>query len=238
MHKLHSEFFIDKTAGKPIWRYMDFWKFLNLITTSKLYFPNVTMLGDQYEGRIPQKMKPLIIEEYIKSGRNEKMAKDYMNFIENELRHRTLVSSWTASHKESFAMWKMYSKDKLGIAIKTDYDSLAKAFQTSSEDIYIGEVIYYDDEHPFYKIGNTFFSFLVKNNYYDFESEVRCIAEIEHSEDASYKNIDVNLQDLIKELYISPLSEKTGILEIIEFLKEKYSLSFEVKISGVHDTWI
>lgn len=222
----------------PLWRYMDFWKFLNLITTSKLYFPNVTMLGDQYEGRIPEKIYQMMIAEYIRSGKTEQMAKELRSFIENELRPKTLVSSWSANHKESFALWKMYSKDKLGIAIKTDYESLVKAFEPSSEDIYIGEVMYYDDKKPYYKIGNTFFSFLVKNNYYDFESEVRCVAEVSHSEDFTYKNIEVNLNELIKELYVSPLAEKTGLLEIIDFLKTKYSLKFEVNISGVNDSWI
>jgi hypothetical protein len=55
-HEHNHEFIVEKTKNIPYWRYMDFWKFLNLINTSKLFFPNIEMLGDQNEGKIPEKI--------------------------------------------------------------------------------------------------------------------------------------------------------------------------------------
>ena len=37
-----------------------------------------------------------------------------------------LINCWHESDHESAAMWKLYAKDDNGIAIKTDFDSLAK----------------------------------------------------------------------------------------------------------------
>lgn len=238
MYTEHPEFIIEKTKDLPLWRYMDLWKFLKLINTSEIFFPNVEMMGDQHEGKIPQKVYEWMLQEDEKLGRKNNFAQNYKGFIENRLRKKTLILSWNANQNESFALWKMYAKEKLGIAIKTNFERLKKSFKNADENIYIGEVRYYDNNKPAYKIGNTFYTFLTKNNYYEFEAEVRCITEISNDETTTTKNVKVDLNELIEEVYISPFAEKTGLTEIIEFLKEKYNLNFKISISGVNDTWI
>lgn len=238
MYIEHPEFIIERAKDLPLWRYMDFWKFLKLLNSSELYFPNVEMMGDQHEGKIPQKIFDLMLKEDELLGRKNKFAQNYKEFIENRLRKKTLILSWNANSTESFAFWKMYAKEKLGIAIKTNLDRLKNSVKDAEENIYIGEVRYYDDNKPTYRTGNTFYTFLTKNNYYEFESEVRCIAQIENDDTATSKNIKVDLDELIEEVYISPFAEKSGLLEIIEFLREKNNLGFKICISGVNDTWI
>lgn len=238
MYIEHPEFIIERAKDLPLWRYMDFWKFLKLLNSSELYFPNVEMMGDQHEGKIPQKIFDLMLKEDELLGRKNKFAQNYKEFIENRLRKKTLILSWNANSTESFEFWKMYAKEKLGIAIKTNLDRLKNSVKDAEENIYIGEVRYYDDNKPTYRTGNTFYTFLTKNNYYEFESEVRCIAQIENDDTATSKNIKVDLDELIEEVYISPFAEKSGLLEIIEFLREKNNLGFKICISGVNDTWI
>lgn len=238
MHVNHPEFMIDKTKDIPLWRYMDFWKFLKLVSSSQLFFPNTEMLGDQHEGKIPEKVFQLMVKEEEKEGRTNNFAKNYKGFLENTLRSKTLICSWIASNKESFAMWKMYAKEKLGIAIKTNNDRLKKSFNKTEENIYIGEVTYYDNSKPRYKLGNTFYSFLVKHNYYEFESEVRCITELGKDDKDVFKNIDVDLNILIDEIYISPFAEETGFREILDYLKSKHNLNFKIQTSGVNDKWL
>jgi hypothetical protein len=237
MHKEHYEFIIGKTKETPYWRYMDFWKFLKLINTSQIFFPNVEMLGDQHEGRIPEKIFKMMVENDEKQGVKNNDAQNYKGLTEN-LRKKTLIVSWNANRTESFAMWKMYAKEKLGIAIKTNFGRLKKSFEDCEEDIYIGEVRYYDDEKPSYRTGNTFYTYMTKHNYYEFETEVRCITEVAHDDDSLFKNINVDLNELIEEIYISPFANETGLVEIIEFLKQKNNLSFKISISGVNDKWI
>lgn len=237
MHKEHPQFIVDKTKNTPYWRYMDLWKFLHLINSSEMFFPNVEMLGDQHEGRIPEKIFKMMVEKDEKDGITHKAAENYKRMTES-LRKKTLIVSWNANRTESFAMWKMYAKEKLGIAIKTNFERLKKAFENCEEDIYIGEVRYYDDENPSYRIGNTFYTFMTKHNYYEFETEVRCLTEIAHEDESLFKNIKVDLNELIEEVYISPFAFETGLDGIIEFLKKKNNLSFKISVSGVNDTWI
>ena len=168
MYIEHPEFIIERAKDLPLWRYMDFWKFLKLLNSSELYFPNVEMMGDQHEGKIPQKIFDLMLKEDELLGRKNKFAQNYKEFIENRLRKKTLILSWNANSTESFAFWKMYAKEKLGIAIKTNLDRLKNSVKDAEENIYIGEVRYYDDNKPTYRTGNTFYTFLTKNNYYEF----------------------------------------------------------------------
>lgn len=231
MYESHANFIVDKTKNLPFWRYMDFYKFISLINTSKLYFPVVEVLGDQHEGKIPEKIFKMMFKD------DEESAIIYKQGI-GRLRKETFVSSWTASEKECFAMWKMYAKEKLGIAIKTNFEKLKEAFKNEKETIYIGEVVYYNNNKPKYQIGNTFTTILTKHNYYEFESEVRCITMIYENEKYYFKNIEVDLNTLIEEVYISPFAYESGIIDTIEFLKIKKSLKFDIKISGVNDNWI
>lgn len=231
MYKEHTAFKITKTVGLPLWRYMDFWKFLQLIDSSTIFFSSIEMMGDQHEGRIPKEIFELIHQEDLDLQRPYPWASAYKCTIE-KLRKETLILSWTANATESFALWKMYAKEKLGIAIKTDVKRLKNSLKNTEEVIHIGEVNYYDPLNPKLDLGNTYCTFLNKHHYYSFESEVRCITT------GSPKEIKIDLNELIAEVYISPFAEKSGLLDIINFLKQKNKLTFEIKTSGVNDTWI
>jgi hypothetical protein len=173
----------------------------------------------------------------MKANHHEKpsIADDYKYFIENKLRKTHLISSWSANDSESFAMWKMYAKEKLGIGIKTNFENLKNAFKNVADDIYIGEVNYYDEKNPKYDVENTFYTFLNKHKYYEFESEVRCISTLKEDDSKTFKLFDVDLNELIQEVYISPSADQKGIAEILEFLKQKNGLNFKINVSGVND---
>jgi len=233
MYREHKFFIIDNTKSLPLWRYMTFYKFIDIMYSSTLYFPNCTILGDQKEGTIPKE-----IFEMMKEREGFKQATAYKKFIENVLRKKTLILSWSAIKHESFALWKLYSKDKFGIALKTNFERLKNSFNEVEDNIYIGEVFYYDKEKPFFTTENTFYTFLNKNIFYKFENEVRCIIEVPNVEQNNSKKIKVDLNQLIEEIYISPKAEDVGYLKIIENLKEEKKLDFKIKISDIDDEWL
>lgn len=72
MYTEHPVFRLSKAVGKPIWRYMDFWKFLNLLETSSIHFSNSESLGDNYEGRLPRFIIEQIIELKINNSKSPK----------------------------------------------------------------------------------------------------------------------------------------------------------------------
>lgn len=110
MHKEHPEFKTDRTQNMALWRYLDLWKFLDLLNSSRLFFPNIEMLGDQHEGRIPEKVYKMMVEQEKQVGATNNFASKYKYFIDNNLRNKTFTCSWIASENESFAMCKCIPK--------------------------------------------------------------------------------------------------------------------------------
>jgi hypothetical protein len=84
-------------------------------------------------------------------------------------------------------------------------------------------------------------SFLVKHNYYQFENEVRCISSLKKEDTErgiNFKNIPVDLNSLIQEIYISKFAQEIGLEEIINKIKKDKGLDFNIVVSGVNDNWI
>ncbi|MDU8885203.1 hypothetical protein RXV94_03460 [Yeosuana sp. MJ-SS3] len=214
---------------------MNFWKFLNLLETSSLYFSNAENLGDNNEGRIPEVVYQMMIEQDNENGNTNNQ--DTYEYIENNLRKETLISSWTYHDDESYALWKMYAKDKMGIAIKTDIPSLRESFNETDRLIYIGEVKYFDPKSFHYSTTNLYYPFLVKLKYYSFENELRCITSCTQDELKENKLVKVDLNKLIKEVYISPNS-KPEFKKLIELLSQTYNVNFKVNFSKVNDKWL
>lgn len=221
----------EKSNNKPLWKYMDFWKFLNLLETNSLYFSNAENLGDNNEGRFPKEVFEMMLQK------NAEHYTFLKNELENKLRKETLISSWTYRKNESFAMWKMYSKDKMGVTIKTDLDSLKKSFHKTDRIIHIGEVTYYNKEKFDYSFTNLNYAFLNKLDYYNFEKEIRCISSCRLDEVAECKLVEVDLNELLKTIYISPNS-KPEYKKLLELLKKQYNLNFNIEFSEVNDSWL
>lgn len=235
MHIEHYVFQTKNSSDKPIWRYLDFWKFLNLLETKSLFFSNSSNLGDNNEGRIPSFILQKMLEADKQKG--NKMNEELNNFLENSLRKTHLISSWCFAEGESFAMWKMYSKDKMGIAIETDLNSLKKAFKNTQRNIYIGEVTYINENNYSFSTGNMFYPFITKLDFYSFENEIRCITVTKEGEVAENKLVGVDLNILIKKIHISPNS-KPEFRNLISLLKKEYRLDFEICYSKVSDSWL
>jgi len=214
---------------------MDFWKFLNLLETQALYFSNSDNLGDNYEGRIPSFILKRMLEEDRINGTSEN--KETNDYLESTLRKNHLISSWSYAQRESFAMWKMYAKSKMGIAIETDLDSLKKSFKKTERNVYIGEVNYINEEKYFFSTKNMFYPFITKLDYYKFENELRCIITAYDEDISSSKLVEVDLNVLIKKIHISPNS-KSEFRKMIELLKKEYKLNFEVCYSAINDSWL
>lgn len=235
MYKDHYVFKTKNSADKPIWRYMDFWKFLNLLENKSLFFTNSNNLGDNNEGRIPSFILERMLQEDKAKGNHR--HEELNGFLANSLRKLHLISSWSYAERESFAMWKMYAKDKMGIAIETDVDSLKEAFKNTSRIVYIGEVKYINEDHFSFSTSNMFYPFLTKLDFYKFENEIRCITVLETNEIEESILVEVDLDILIKKVHISPNS-KPEFLKLIELLKKESGLKFEICYSKVSDSWL
>ena len=126
-----------------LWRYMDFTKFVALLEKDSLFFARADKLGDPFEGYLPRR----VLEELKSTFSDNADPKDniFWNITQvlKTVAAFTLVCCWHENLYESAAMWKLYSRENDGIAIKTTFESLSKSL-ICDEDVFIGRINYID----------------------------------------------------------------------------------------------
>ena len=181
MYKEHPSF--DSPADDAVlWRYLDFTKFVSLLDKRALFLARADKLMDPFEGSFPKVDVARYIESYQETI---KLLQENLPYPIPESGHPvldfgrdsrkfTLVSCWHESSHESAAMWRLYSGEQDGIAIRTDFQSLAKSF-TCKDDIFIGKVKYIDFDSASIHDSNALAPFLHKRDSFEHEKEVRAI---------------------------------------------------------------
>lgn len=216
-----------------------------------MFFCRVDKLQDRFEGTIPTLTKQEMFESYMyirdEVGFFEKQMSDeqLMGLVNeqvdmyNKLRSLNCINCWNEFHGESFALWKVYSSLNRGIMIRSTFENIISAFSESEEEIFCSKLEYIDYAKDSFNPGNTMTPFIHKHRAYSYEKEVRLIHEVHQVEWAhdweseKYHNgvmIDVNLDELIKEIVISPFSPN-WFLELIHDVLRKYSVYCEIKNS-------
>ena len=100
-----------------IWRFMQPWKYRDLIATAELYFRRSDLLDDDNEGLPPEGFMPDL-------GLNPLDVRDAMELnhhIGSIAQHRECfyVNCWYLAAEPSAAMWQEYGKN--GVAIASRY---------------------------------------------------------------------------------------------------------------------
>lgn len=253
----------------PLWRYMSLDKLIDLLESNSLFFTSLDSYqkSDPFEGYLPKvafeaysnifgaeireleeakdqlkvrigKSTPALdellkIENTIEAMR-EKVKKAYKEIIQS-----VTVNCWHANNSESEAMWKLYSDNGKGIAVKTNVASLVKSIEHFQQDVSVrmGAVKYLDfnDDNILPKdcVTDGHLSPLLKRSSFSHENEVRLFS--------MYKFNDSNLNyfqpksqlikafamDLIEEIYISPFAGEPFISSV-RAICSKYSLPDEI----------
>ena len=167
--------FIPPPNEATLWRYLDLHKFIAMLETRALFFARADKLGDPFEGsysRMNQALRPIIYEGQIP----EQTLRD-MSVFTKELRRFTLINCWHESGAESEAMWRLYSREQDGVAIKATFESLKDSF-TGSDGVFIGRVSYVDYNTDFIREDNLLGSYLHKRKSFEHEREVRAMIPI------------------------------------------------------------
>ena len=206
---INKEF--EVADNKSIFRYMDFSKFIDIFENKHLSFCNLKYFEDEYEGQIP--------DGYFKnwSCETKKEYKDFSNIFSCML--GAYVNCWNIAEDESYALWKIYTLPKTGIAIRSTVGNLRKSLDNDNIKIY--KVKYIKSfsnieekyEIPFYDLGrdetygyilNKRFGGVYKQEVYRYENEVRAVyLEFSNKENI---NFNVDLDILIDSIYISPFA--------------------------------
>ena len=158
-------------ARQRIWRYVDLWKFEDMLRTSSLYFRRADKLCDVGEGR-------LSTEEIRGTSSSERAFRaDYKiapdgHAIDGAAHETTrscmFINCWNIGDDESARMWAEYTTSAESIAISTTFERLVRAMPTT--ELIISRVKYINDTTPRCEFFHTT-PFFYKHMRFAFEIE-------------------------------------------------------------------
>ena len=139
------------------------------------------------------------------------------------------------------AMWRLYSRESDGVAIRTDFKSLSESF-LGEDKIFIGTVDYVDYDTAFIPENNIFSPYLHKRKSFEPEKEVRALTqEIPRRDGMSDMSQDlyvvgkyqpVDLSVLISEVVVAPFAGE-WFLELVTSVAARYGLQAAVAKSSL-----
>ena len=148
-------------------------------------------------------------------------------------------------------MWKLYARERDGLAVKTDFASLAESL-LCEDDIYIGEVTYIDYESASIKENNAIAPFLFKRDSFEHEKEVRALywdinsymafgdstSDSGNPSLAPGEYIKVDVSKLIKEVLVAPYAED-WFIKLAQSVARRFGLEVSVSKSKLDQepTW-
>jgi hypothetical protein len=157
----------------------------------------------------------------------------------------TLVSCWYKSDHQSEAMWKLYSDQYKGVAIRTTVGDLEDALLNADSEarkVYIGQVKYidYDDSNltPKDCTMDGHIVPMLKRISFSHEQEVRAffIGDADYSNFESFlpssRSLSVDVNKLIKTVYISPYA-KAPFPQSVRAICSAFGLTCPVLDSGL-----
>jgi hypothetical protein len=233
--KFHNSIQVDVPNGNRIvWRYLSTWKFEKLVQESALFFSAANMLSDQYEVTIPEstikkKRKLLKQEGYKGHALKEQIAA--FNWEANPLKDRVLVNCWSLRRHESYALWKIYlGGDRNGVAIRSTVASIRRSIEKGddpiAENFSYARVKYRNYLHPDNLSRESLAT--TKKPFYDFEEEFRIFIlrdEARHNSEAPSelknhgRNVQVDLKELVKSVYVSPFADSSYVKNVGRLLQ-------------------
>ena len=222
-----------------LWRYMTFTKFASLLSKKALFFARADKLEDPFEGSfsvLNLELSPVIY------GNMPPEYQEILRITFRNLPRFTLINCWHENETESDAMWKLYSGNGEGIAIKTTYCSLKESL-TGQEQVFIGKVNYVDYDTTVIRQNDTVAPFIHKRRGFEHEREVRAIIRKPHVVDnqiiADGPDIcnvgiyhDVDIDTLVQEVFVPPYAED-WFRELVQTTAENYGLQAPVNKSSL-----
>lgn len=214
-----------------LWRYQDLPRYLDLLIRRQLFFTRIDQFEDPFEGK------------YNIPGKQEEVKKEISHLAEAHSRKRVAftVNTWHRNDDENYAMWNIYARN-YGVAVQTNYRKLKDCFRKADKAIYIGKVIYYNENNQQIPMDDPLAPFLHKRCMYQYENEIRCCyikADVEENgftwdEQDTYNGvfIPVDLDMMIERIYISPYAPE-WFRDLVARTNEAFNIDKEIVHSSV-----
>ena len=203
---------IVQVGARTIWRFMDFWKFEQIVKTRMLYFRRIDRLEDEFEGDVPR-------PELDKASNNTEF---WNSELHKDFRRLTFVNCWHRSVFENALMWRAYTNfpRQPSLAIRCDLLNLVHSI---TDPVKIAPVSYVDysrdkfhgfEQNPFawmHRMDGLTTPYFHKRIEFESEQELRALLVATPLEDGPIKphpsdgfNIACLLPTLLKQIVLSP----------------------------------
>jgi hypothetical protein len=261
-YEAHPNFQIPQNPEAYIWRYMDFTKFISMLSSRSLFFASVASLAkyDNFEGQFtwPASTSPATppgfktAEELASIGLygnkllrmiNDEIAKGHVST--NSFFEIFFINCWHMNNDESDAMWKIYAHDVNGIAIRSSLNRLKDCFKGTPHKIFIGKVGYRDYSNSMINPSNVFYRYLSKRIAFAHEQELRAIWWSVNPDEQSLVSKDpklidegggiaipVDLNVLIDSVIVKPQSPQ-WLVELVKTVSTKFQLEAPILASDM-----
>lgn len=240
-----------------IWRYISFYQFVSILQRESLYFNRADRFSDPFEGSLPLpnvREREEAIDEFEEVATSEDID-EISSSAHQSYKKFSFLNCWHMRDKESASMWELYSDQ--GIAIKSTAKDLKESLEPDAQDFHISEVRYIDYQTEKIDVENTYSPFVHKRESYDNENEIRAIIQdtpdirpqteskdeprglyVPVGDDVSEemlvpnKFVDVDLENLISSIYISP-SRGKKFEDLVRGLVDREGLDVDVQRSDL-----
>ena len=240
MYQKHSSFESPEDENAKIWRFMDFAKYVDILTNNSLFFCRADLLGDPFEGKYTTHM----IKTFSEHAKNEKDVKLFKNFFIKEPNlfvKIMFLNCWYMDDVEPYSMWKSFTKSNQAIAIQSTFKKFVKSFEKNKKfSVFIGKVKYIDFRKSSIPYDNAFNPLLYKRLNFKHESELRAIVTNTGLLGDETKNapngyrVEADLSKLIEEIRLAPTSPK-WFTDLVKSISTKFSLNNSVTKSELDE---
>lgn len=192
----------DLPNDHPLLRYMDLWKFEDMLRTGTLYFRRADKFDDPLEGTISK-------EGVHQTSRTDQAMKERIqlapqNYTEmaayrDIAKGVTFVNCWHINNKECPRMWESYTTSSDSILVISSAGRLKHALE---REVMMSAVKYVDQNTPRTEFGGRSL-FFYKDSSFAFEKEYRLIVDLYSLEGANGSINSENPDDFSRKLGIN-----------------------------------
>jgi hypothetical protein len=204
-------------VSNKLWRYLDYFKFEDLIKNQSLYYSRLDKFEDKLEGVSPYSCIKAIASDPEKNEEQKREAIRLYKIRMERNRQISFASCWHINDNLNFDMWDSYGhKASDSIAIKTSEKKLCSSLRKLGFP-FLNEPVQYFDE-PYFNQNAYWFPTMFKRKEYKSEQEFRSIL-FAHNISLGGIKIKVELNDLIDRIYVHPSASKQFFKEVRNFVK-------------------
>lgn len=216
--------FLPGNDNTPVWRYMNYWKFKDLIEKKSLYFcradlhPDDPSEGTYALGQIQAR------NAYLQSINPELAADDERR--RRETRKRTYVNCWCVGECDCDLMWRAYTSNgrgkpnrpnRPGVAIRSSVGRLLKIREAAVEQpLFMGLVKYVDFASGEWVDELDSAPILNKDKHFALDMEMRLFFENHANSEGEW--LPIRLSVLIERVVLKPSSTKNDMAEVKDLL--------------------